>query len=252
MRFEDRKINSIGDLLGFLKTDTSAEQITWFRGQASSAWQLKPSLGRSRDEDLKKEKMLIKRFIQTASPYLSEALPRTAWDWIFLMQHYRVATRLLDWTEAPLVALYFAVSSHDNIEADAALWCLDPIRLNREARLKFSYDMELPAFGIDDKVLDNYLPDKLEDGTSEMFPIAAIGQRNSRRMLAQSGTFTIHHIKHYPIEEIGESQHVWRYIIPAATKQEILKELDYLGYTKLMLFPELDTAGEHVAKELVR
>jgi len=165
------------------------------------------------------------------------------------MQHYRVPTRLLDWTESPLVGLYFAVSGE--FTEEAALWCLDPLKLNKEARLKFSFDLELPAFGSDDKVLDSYLPDHLEAGVSELFPIAAIGQRNSRRMITQAGTFSINHLKHNPIEEIGEKKHVWRYIIPPNAKTDIMTELEYLGYSELMLFPEVDSAGKHVAKEIL-
>jgi hypothetical protein len=248
MLFDDRPLTSVSDMIKLLKSDTQKDQIVWFRGQTDKNWQLKPSLVRKGD-GLVKEKMLVKKFIQTASPYIIENIPKTTWDWIFLMQHYRVPTRLLDWTETPLVALYFAVN--DQSSADGVMWCLDPIKLNKEARLRFDYDLELPAFGVDEKVLENYLPDKLEGGVSELFPIAAIGQRNSKRMLAQAGTFTINHLKHIPIEEIGSKTHIWRYIIPATKKAEILDELDYLGYSDLKLFPELDNAGRHVAKELL-
>jgi hypothetical protein len=248
MLIEDKELTSISDMIKFLKSDTQEDQIIWFRGQADKSWLLRPSLARQ-DQALVKEKMLVKKFIQTASPYVIDNIPKTTWDWIFLMQHYRVPTRLLDWTETPLVALYFAICEQRDV--DGVIWCLDPVRLNKEARLKFSYDLELPAFGVDEKVLDNYLPDRLEGGTSEMFPIAAIGQRNSKRMLAQAGTFTINHLKDVPIEEIGEKKHIWRYIIPAAKKEDLKDELDHLGYSELKLFPELDTAGKHVAKELL-
>ena len=191
--------------------------------------------------------MLIKRFKQVVSPHLVGPVPQTPWDWIFLMQHHGAPTRLLDWTESPLVGLYFAIVK--DAETDAALWCLDPISLNEASKIKYNFELELPAFEADDKILQNYLPERL-DPVIELLPIAVIGQRNSPRMIAQSGTFTINHLKNISIDQIGTQKHIWRYIIPKESRKTIREELRLLGYSELKIFPGLDVAGRSVAKEL--
>lgn len=44
------------------------------------------------------------------------------------MQHHHAPTRLLDWTENILVALYFATGSPT--QQPGELWCIDPSKLN--------------------------------------------------------------------------------------------------------------------------
>lgn len=244
MRHEDREVGSVGELLSALRGTMVARELLWFRGHSNKDWKLIPSLARTQ-EHLQKETEVNKRFIQLAVPHLTEDAPRDDWGWIFLMQHHRVPTRLLDWTESPLTALWFAVSSmkESSLKSDAAFWCLAPLSLNREARFRGKLESELPGFGMDE-VLDSYLPDR-QDGGYAKNPVAATGQRNSRRMAAQLGNFTIADRGSGPVEEIGERKHIWRFIIPAAAKPAIMEELKLLRYTELTLFPDLD----RVAKE---
>jgi FRG domain len=241
MRYDDRAIHSIAELLQALKQQAKPKQLIWFRGQSRKGWKLVPGLARV-ERHLKAESALIKRFMQNATPHI-DTLPREEWEWMFLMQHHRAAKRLLDWSEGPLAALYFAVQDPLHMNTAAAVWCLDPVALNKEAHLTFTFEAEIPAFGRD-KVLDSYLPSHVQENPSELFPVAIVGPRNTPRMAAQLGTFTIKHRLHTLIEDIGMCKHVWRWIIPANSKRNILKELAYLRYSALTLFPELDRVAD--------
>jgi hypothetical protein len=249
MRHVDREIGSASELLVALREVAVPRELLWFRGHSQKGWKLVPTLARNAGH-LAKETEIIKRFIQLAVPHLTEDAPRDDWEWIFLMQHYRVPTRLLDWTESPLAALWFAVSSTDaaDVASDGAFWCLAPLSLNREARFRGRLETELPGFGKDD-VLDSWLPDRQDRGLAQ-YPVAATGPRNSRRMAAQLGNFTISDRGSGAIDEIGERKHVWRFIIPAAAKPVFAEELKLLRFTELTLFPDLDRVAT-VTKELL-
>jgi hypothetical protein len=248
MRYKDRTIRSVAQMLSALKQQAKPKQHIWFRGQARKSWPLVPGLARV-PKNLKAENALIKRFMQNAMPLIDRP-PMEEWEWMFLMQHHRAPTRLLDWSESPLAALYFAVQEDEHMRAVGAVWCLDAVALNRAANLKFDFASEIPAFG-PDKVLESYLPSHVSEGSAEPSPVAIVGPRNTPRMAAQLGTFTINHRLHTPIEEIGKGDHVWRWNIPANdAKKSILRELAHLGYSALTLFPELDRVAD-LSRELL-
>ena len=249
VRHPDKKVKSVAELIKGLKPQGGAGGPVWFRGQARASWNLSPTLARNKKTALA-ESSLIKRFKQNALTHVI-ARPQTEWEWMFLMQHYRLPTRLLDWTESPLAALYFAIENSKYKNDDAALWCIDPVALNEHANINFESNVEIPAFDHDD-VLENYLPTKIAgEKTSEFNPIAAIAVRNSPRIAAQLGTFTITHRTHTPIEEVGTSKHVWRLIIPKEAKGPLLTELTQLRVSRLTLFPELDSVAAD-AMEIVK
>lgn len=240
----EKEINKISDLIECLNIDISDyEEDVWYRGHSNFGWLLSPGLLRFNENIT--EGTLLTRFKQSAS-MLINSVPKTDFDWLFLMQHYGVPTRLLDWSESPLTALYFAV---ENDDIDGALWLLKPIELNKIAKISTSEKNFIPSF--EDSELDNYKVETLrQNPRSELSPIATIATRNSPRIQAQLGVFTIHHLDKRPIEAVCNSNELIKYKIPAKSKKKIREELDLLSINKFSLFPELTSIGEILKSKL--
>lgn len=249
MRHADEIIGSVGDLLEALKKHAVADQPTWYRGHSDATWKLTPSISRDK-KTFAAENILTKRFKQNALRFLGSR-PATEWDWLFLMQHYGTPTRLLDWTESPLVGLYFAVNEEKHHDKDGAIWCLLPKEMNHHAGHRPTNSMELPFIGVEQR-LDEYLPAKiLQEQSSFYQPMAAMCLRDSARIYAQLGVFTIIHREAVPVEEIGDAKHVWRIVIPKEKKRTLLEDLGYLSINQLTLFPELASVAL-IAKEAAK
>lgn len=243
----NKKITSVSDLIAELNhiRDPNRGPI-WFRGHSDASWSLLPNYDRMKTST--KETELLNRFRQNANLLLSQssALPND-FGWMFLMQHYGVPTRLLDWSESPLVALYFALMDKNEVAAtkDGALWILYPLELNAHST---SDEVYIPSF--EDDWLANYSVAQYSKGKDlGILPIAAIATRNNPRIQAQLGVFTISHRKRVPVEKIEGGQHCVKLIIPKAAKKRLTDELRTLGITKFQIFPELASIGESLKEE---
>lgn len=104
-----------------------AGHILWYRGSGKYSYKLEPSLFRHSERDiielLKLEEKLMIRFQQRGYPFIQKPLG-DVWEKLFFMQHYGLPTRLLDWSESPFVALYFAIDSAKR--NDAGDYIMDP------------------------------------------------------------------------------------------------------------------------------
>ena len=243
----NKEINSITELIQILRDDIGdyGEDI-WFRGQSHFDWQLSPGLFRYKTNV--SETSLLTRFKQSAS-LLIHTSPKDDFDWMFLMQHYGVPTRLLDWSESPLTSLYFAIFDEEHDDIDSALWMLKPIELNKLANIKTTEKNFIPSF--DDEYLKNYnIVNVNSNSRVEMSPVATIATRNNSRIQAQLGVFTIHHLDRKPLDEFCLNNEIVKYRIPSTAKENIRKELDLLSVNKFSLFPELSSIGEILKKKL--
>ncbi len=247
MKYEDREISGIGGLLECLAEQIPEDEPVWFRGHGDVAWGLDCTL--SRNGGMEKELPLIRRFKQNALPLITTR-PGDEWEWLFLMQHHGLPTRLLDWTESVLVSLYFAIngSGTDHDDTDGCIWGLLPQALNASS-LRDPQANTVLGLG-EDPHLDQYLPSRITAQAQPFQPMAATAIRSNPRIQMQQGVFTVFHKELTGLDQLAETDFLWKIVIPAAQKQIIRRELEVLNVSKLSLFPELSNAAEH-AKGLV-
>ena len=277
-KFIDRSITALADLVTFVGQDhdtlisewlAEAERPfpgIWYRGLSSRDQVLLPTLHRRKIPVLD-ESVIMNRFKQNAYEFLEER-PEGEWEWMFLGRHHGLPSRLLDWSENCLVALFFAAGGFEKKQTvseserkqtdikDGIIWCLLPNELNKIASNGTVRTDVLPMFsdhpGISsqDEFLNNYRTSAVRGaiGTPSTPPAAGISIRTTRRIRAQHGVFTVHHTEDRPINEWGDGTHAWRFVIPTDAKEKLLSELRQSGLTMLTMFPELD----NVAAEATR
>lgn len=217
----------------------------WFRGLSRSSYSLTPSALRS-DASALNEGAMLKRFMQDAQSFLHEA-PSTLWEWLFLAQHHGVPTRLLDWSENALIALYFATEPDvvlpGTTPPNSRVWLLMPTALN--SGTWSGHHQDLPMLGVD-SFLEEYHPLKRVDPSRVLQPVACLAGRSFRRIQNQWGTFTIGTTRD-PLEAGPSRASALRMIdIDGDSKASLREELEYLGIQERVVYPDLHRLGKRV------
>ncbi len=221
---------------------TQETTFLWFRGQSNQKWKLEPSIYRS--EYWKYLEREAVRDFELFTNKLIHREPANQLEWLFLMQHYGLPTRLLDWTESHLVALYFSVLDYSDT-CDGAVWIIDPWSLNIA-----TYGQKAIPTSSNEKLVAEYTlgdPNLVEREVSGTLPVAIRPARNSERIISQKGTFTIHGKNTKSLDKIIEEHNsngknkisLNKEIIDGTCKLKILKELYLAGISYSVLFPEI-------------
>jgi hypothetical protein len=189
-----------------------------YRGIKSVEYPLIPKIGRTIPPDAvgsreKNEQEILRLFKERAFQYLDFA-PTSDWDWLALGQQYGLPTRLLDWTDNPLVACFFAVD--ENSEDDGVIYAYHN---------------------------DSYIP---VDRHPDPFQYRKVGKFIPRhitpRITTQGGLFTVHPNPYEPFI----STDMEKIILPANLQTELKRTLNRYGVNQFALFPGLDGLAAHI------
>ena len=224
----------------------------WFRGHSNASWPLEAGWYRSFGEthgigaEYYSEATLLETFKLRAPMYL-DRLPTTDWEWLFLMQHYGLRTRLLDWTESSLIALYFAVCDNAG-GADAAVWVMSPWWLNRET---FGDYVLFPA---NDPRANEHAPLRPGETLKGKLPLAITPIRASQRIAAQRGVFTIHGTERDALNRLARRRGrpgscLRRIVIPRAQVAAVRRECAVSGISESLVFPELSGLCREIKRD---
>jgi hypothetical protein len=190
------------------------------------------------------EEHLLRNFLRYGRPFLRYD-QNDPWELMVVAEHHGLPTRLLDWTESPLIAAHFATLPGEGRE-DRVVWKLDWRKLHARFGLREvvflleDLNAELARRGFRSvwEFLDRE-PEDRQDFVCLFEPPAV-----TDRLSVQSGAFTVCSSKIKTVdqllEESGETEALEQFVIPADAAERIRDQLDLCTVDERRLFPGLD------------
>jgi FRG domain-containing protein len=241
-------IKPIGNLSTLVKVIVGIVSYTqmpspWFRGQKRSDWKLEATINRKGVDNYWKRDELSSVIKYHNDGMHLEKMKNvdTFFAAYYLMQHYKFPTRLLDWTESALLAVYFSIYDHFDSdlskEKEAALWILDPSWLNKITNDQFDGPIMWPSETME--VFKEHL--KYEPNS---VPLAILPRSVDERMVLQKSRFT------YELNVAEEfsgfdnikskNPNLFKLRIDNNSFHGLLSELRLMGISQKSIYPDME------------
>lgn len=252
MEVAEYEAKTIGGLLDKIQEIISSWKVhpsdVWYRGIASESFALKPGIVW---RDIKNT-AFIDDFLLSYENYNHKI--EDAWQLYSLMQHYGMPTRLLDWTQSPLTALYFALENESAaLENKRVIWAICPAKINKNTK-NGEYVFNSLNEGA---VVDQYLPASLspahlKDISLPSGPIALKIPQTNKRIKSQQGCFTVHGSATESIDQYlvdGDTNYAAKIIIKESDRKKFQKNLYALSYKEDDVYQDLNSLSRRIMRE---
>jgi hypothetical protein len=237
-----------------------------FRGQANASWPLASSLERMLNPvweqdgfDFKRyEDYTLKMFSGKYHLYSNDLVnPVSKLEILALMQHYGAPTRLVDFTQSPYLALYFAMETYNPLEGkDFALFAVDYTSLMKRSlgklrELDKNFDHNLESL---EENKDQIFDDVIDRFTHELLWVTEPRIIN-RRLDLQAGSFLTSINRRTKIEDaimnpIYSDINMTKYEISSALYETVYVLLRKANITSKSIYGDLEGLGRSVRMEL--
>lgn len=221
-----------------------------FRGLARRHGNLRTSLQRLGGDLRWKERRVIDSFKMYAREDLKHGL--TDWHVLLLGQHYRLPTRLLDWTSSPLAAMYFVSEKHP--AEDGEIWCVERLKTNDALSLPFAKLLDIQGtklFSLETLSAEFPCMDKFDsveplpaNRSLLFFEPPSISPRITNQYAFFSVMLGPESNTHEWLE--AHEEWCWKIIVRASLKKEIRQRLMVMNVSERTIYPGLDGVSQWV------
>lgn len=224
------------EVINKIKNKSGNENATFiYRGQDNRFFTLTSSLYR-KDGYKEREENIIKDFNLKADGYFKHEMAHfEKVDKLALMQHHGIPTKLLDFTESPILALYFALKDLTREFFDKAP-CVYVIDISA---FKKNKGRILSSSQVEDKSGTKIFSSSYQNANFAFSP-----KLKSERLTAQKGVF-IAMKDDEPLESSAKG-YLIKIIIPRAFILSIRQELHNMGITPTTIYPDFEGLAKEV------